>query len=66
MQCSSDPEAAGGLPRQVELTTGRAVFTEAHAFLPRGEMRDSVTGAPLFWQARCSRQAYYSAWLFRR
>lgn len=44
MKCSSDPEAVGCLPRQVELMTGRAVFTEAYAFLPRGEMRDIVTG----------------------
>jgi (S)-ureidoglycine aminohydrolase len=46
----SYPEAPGGLPRQTELMTGRAVFTEAYAFLPRGVMRDIVTSALPFWQ----------------
>ncbi len=39
----------GGLPGQGELTTDRAVFTEAYAVLPRGTMRDIVTSALPFW-----------------
>lgn len=39
----------GGLPGQTELTTDRAVFTEAYAVLPRGTMRDIVTSALPFW-----------------
>jgi (S)-ureidoglycine aminohydrolase len=38
-----------GLPGQTELTTDRAVFTEAYAVLPRGTMRDIVTSALPFW-----------------
>ncbi|PJN96755.1 hypothetical protein CNY89_00710, partial [Amaricoccus sp. HAR-UPW-R2A-40] len=30
----------GGLPGQNELLTGRAVFTESYAFIPRGVMTD--------------------------
>jgi len=41
---------AGGLPGQTELTTDRAVFTEAYAVLPRGTMRDIVTSALPFWE----------------
>lgn len=33
----------GGLPGQTELLTGRAVFTDAYAVIPRGVMRDIVT-----------------------
>ncbi|MBL4916103.1 bifunctional allantoicase/(S)-ureidoglycine aminohydrolase [Szabonella alba] len=33
----------GGLPPQTQLMTGRAVFTEAYAFLPRGVFSDIVT-----------------------
>jgi (S)-ureidoglycine aminohydrolase len=33
----------GGHPPQTQLTTDRAVFTEAYAVLPRGTMRDIVT-----------------------
>jgi (S)-ureidoglycine aminohydrolase len=40
---------AGGLPAQTDLTTDRAVFTEAYALLPRGTMRDIVTSALPFW-----------------
>jgi (S)-ureidoglycine aminohydrolase len=40
----------GGLPGQRELTTDRAVFTEAYAVLPRGTMRDIVTSYLPFWQ----------------
>lgn len=40
----------GGHPAQTELTTDRAVFTEAYAVLPRGTMRDIVTSALPFWE----------------
>ncbi|MEM7021013.1 MAG: (S)-ureidoglycine aminohydrolase, partial [Pseudomonadota bacterium] len=39
----------GGLPPQTQLHTGRAVFTEAYAVLPKGTMRDIVTSALPFW-----------------
>jgi (S)-ureidoglycine aminohydrolase len=39
----------GGLPRQSELTTDRAMFTEAYAVLPKGTMRDIVTSNLPFW-----------------
>jgi len=39
----------GGLPAQHELLTGRAVFTEAYAFIPRGVMTDIVTSGFPFW-----------------
>ncbi len=41
----------GGLPAQTDLTTDRAVFTEAYAVLPRGTMRDIVTSALPFWES---------------
>lgn len=41
---------SGGLPAQSELTTDRAVFTEAYAVLPRGTMRDIVTSRLPFWE----------------
>lgn len=40
----------GGHPDQRELTTDRAVFTEAYAVLPRGTMRDIVTSKLPFWE----------------
>ncbi len=40
---------SGGLPPQTDLTTDRAVFTEAYAVLPRGTMRDIVTSRLPFW-----------------
>jgi (S)-ureidoglycine aminohydrolase len=40
----------GGLPPQSELHTGRAVFTEAYAVIPKGVMRDIVTSALPFWE----------------
>ncbi|UYM04194.1 bifunctional allantoicase/(S)-ureidoglycine aminohydrolase [Solicola gregarius] len=44
----------GGHPAQTELTTDRAVFTEAYAVLPRDTMRDIVTSRLPFWeQTRC-------------
>ena len=33
----------GGHPPQTQLTTDRAVFTEAYAVIPKGVMRDIVT-----------------------
>ncbi len=41
----------GGHPEQTELTTDRAVFTEAYAVIPRGTMRDIVTSLLPFWDA---------------
>jgi len=40
----------GGLPPQSALHTGRAVFTEAYAVIPRGVMTDIVTSQLPFWQ----------------
>ena len=40
----------GGLPAQTELTTDRAIFTEAYAVLPRGTMTDIVTSLLPFWE----------------
>ncbi len=49
----------GGLPSQKELLTGRAVFTNAYAFIPHGVMRDIVTSFLPYWdQAR--------AWIIAR
>lgn len=39
----------GGLPPQSALLTGRAIFTEAYAVIPRGTMRDIVTSALPGW-----------------
>ncbi|WP_224824437.1 bifunctional allantoicase/(S)-ureidoglycine aminohydrolase [Cognatishimia sp. MH4019] len=41
----------GGLPTQQDLMTGRAVFTESYAVIPRGVMADIVTSALPFWDA---------------
>ncbi len=40
----------GGHPPQTELLTGRAVFTEAYAVIPKGVMRDIVTSNLPFWE----------------
>lgn len=40
----------GGQPRQTELMTDRAVFTEAYAVIPKGVMRDIVTSYLPFWE----------------
>ena len=40
----------GGLPKQTELLTGRAVFTDAYAVLPKGTMQDIVTSKLPFWE----------------
>jgi len=39
----------GGLPAQTELHTGRAIFTEAYAVIPKGVMSDIVTSYLPFW-----------------
>jgi (S)-ureidoglycine aminohydrolase len=41
----------GGHPPQTDLLTGRAVFTEAYAVIPKGVLRDIVTSALPFWEA---------------
>lgn len=44
----------GGHPSQSQLLTGRAVFTEAYAVLPKGVMQDIVTSVLSFWdKTRC-------------
>ncbi|MFC3073717.1 bifunctional allantoicase/(S)-ureidoglycine aminohydrolase [Shinella pollutisoli] len=42
--------ALGGHPPQSDLLTGRAVFTEAYAVIPRGVMKDIVTSVLPFWE----------------
>lgn len=39
----------GGLSKQTDLLTGRAVFTNAYAFIPKGVMQDIVTSRLPFW-----------------
>ena len=39
----------GGLPPQTDLLTGRAVFTDAYAVVPKGVMTDIVTSNLPFW-----------------
>ena len=41
----------GGHPAQTELMTGRAVFTEAYAVIPKGVMRDIVASYLPHWEA---------------
>lgn len=41
----------GGHPGQEQLLTGRAVFTEAYAVIPKGVMRDIVTSFLPHWRA---------------
>ena len=41
----------GGHPAQTELMTGRAVFTEAYAVIPKGVMRDIVVSYLPHWEA---------------
>ncbi len=43
-------DGPGGLPDQNSLLTGRAVFTEAYAVIPRDVMRDIVTSNLPHWQ----------------
>ena len=40
----------GGHPPQSQLLTGRAVFTEAYAVIPKGVMMDIVTSVLPFWR----------------
>lgn len=40
----------GGLPPQTQLLTGRAVFTQAYAIIPKGVMSDIVTSYLPFWE----------------
>ena len=40
----------GGMPPQTQLTSDRAVFTEAYVFAPRGVLRDIVTSKLPFWE----------------
>lgn len=47
---SSYASPAGGLPAQSGLLTGRAVFTNAYAVIPRDVMRDIVTSNLPHWQ----------------
>ncbi|HWU18967.1 MAG TPA: bifunctional allantoicase/(S)-ureidoglycine aminohydrolase [Devosia sp.] len=58
---TSSPYAipAAGLPGQTALHTGRAVFTEAYAVIPRGVMRDIVTSYLPHWNAT-------QAWIIAR
>ena len=54
MADSSYASPAGGLPPQTALHTGRAVFTEAYAVIPRGVMTDIVTSYLPNWRdERC-------------
>ena len=41
----------GGLPAQTQLHTGRAVFTDAYAVIPKGVYSDIVTSFLPFWDA---------------
>ena len=41
----------GGLPPQSQLLTGRAIFTEAYAVIPKGVMSDIVTSYLPHWEA---------------
>jgi (S)-ureidoglycine aminohydrolase len=49
MNSSQFFSALGGHPPQSDLLTGRAVFTEAYAVIPRGVMRDIVTSYLPHW-----------------
>jgi len=40
----------GGLPKQTELLTGRAVFTDSYAVIPKGTMQDIVASKLPFWE----------------
>ncbi len=39
----------GGLPGQEQITTDRAVFTDAYVVIPKGVLRDTVTSFLPFW-----------------
>ena len=40
----------GGLPPQTQITTDRAMFTEAYAVIPKGTFSDIVTSFLPFWK----------------
>jgi (S)-ureidoglycine aminohydrolase len=40
----------GGTPPQTDIMTGRAIFTDAYAVIPRGVMQDIVTSQFPFWE----------------
>ena len=42
--------ALGGHPPQTQLLTGRAIFTEAYAVIPKGVMQDIVTSLLPHWE----------------
>lgn len=42
--------AMGGHPPQSQLLTGRAIFTESYAVIPKGVMQDIVTSALPHWE----------------
>lgn len=50
MSTHSYHSPCGGLPSQTALMTGRAVFTEAYAVIPKGVMSDIVTSVLPFWE----------------
>jgi (S)-ureidoglycine aminohydrolase len=50
MSASAYNPPCGGLPPQTALMTGRAVFTEAYAVIPKGVMSDIVTSVLPFWE----------------
>jgi len=45
------PPPPGGLPPQTDLLSGRAVFTEAYAVIPRGVLSDITASLLPFWTA---------------
>lgn len=49
MSTRSYYSAQGGHPAQTELMTGRAIFTNSYAVLPKGVMRDIVASALPHW-----------------
>ena len=50
MADSTYASPAAGLPPQTALHTGRAVFTEAYAVLPKGVLQDIVTSFLPGWE----------------
>ena len=50
MRTNSYFSIPGGHPPQTDLLTGRAVFTQAYAVIPRGVMQDIVTSNLPFGQ----------------
>ena len=50
MKTPSYANPPGGLPPQSQLLSGRAIFTDAYAFIPKGVMTDIVTSALPHWK----------------